>query len=193
MGFSGCGKEEAARAPDSEAPAAGVASQLPPEDVTSKPGDSLIKEPGQDFPVEGLYLSPFFDDEGRQTELTVKPGQQFKVNIFAETVEPYTTVAFQCRVMLPEGVRVLGTDEFEQKNISTGNYAVNYMMQYDCHPVGRFRVVTYLCVAEPGFKGGEVRVLEGILGSGISFIGFVSCELVELRATGGVATLKASK
>jgi hypothetical protein len=163
---------------------------LPPADVTATPGDAVIADPGQEFPVEGLFLNPYFDEAGTKTELAVAPGAQFKLYIFAETIEPYSTNAIQYRITLPDGVQILGTDEFEHKSVSTGVPTTNYMLAYDCQPPGRFRLVTYLCQATPEFKGGEVQVLDGLLASGISFVGFVSCEFVELRAAGGTATLR---
>jgi hypothetical protein len=187
----GCGGKDA---PDEQAAGgqdapASAHSQLPPADVTSKPGDPMIGDDTQQYPVEGLFLSPYFDEEGTKTDLAVAPNSQFRVYIFAETTDPYSTNAIQYRVDFPDGVQVLGTDEFEHKSVSMGGYGENYMLAYDCQPAGRFRVVTYLCSAGPGFKGGEIRMQDGLPASGIAFLGFVSCEFVELRATGGVATL----
>lgn len=190
LGLVGCGDKEQAPAEQAgnSAPPT-VSGQLPPADVTSKPGDAMISDSGQAFPVEGLYLNPYFDDAGTRTELAVKPGEPFRVHIFGETVEPYSTNAIQYRIVLPEGIDVMGTNEFEHKSVSTGDPRVNYMLAYDCQPAGRLRLVTYICNATPEFKGGEIQVQEGLPATGINFIGFVSCEFVELRATGGSATL----
>lgn len=185
----GCGEDKAPAEQATSDAAPSVTSQLPPADVTAKPGDAMIQEPGQAFPVEGLYLNPYFDDAGTQTELAVRPNEPFQVHVFGETVEPYSTNAIQYRVSLPAGIQIMGTREFEHKSVSTGDPTVNYMQAYDCQPAGRFRLVTYICNATPEFKGGEIQVLEGLPATGINFIGFVSCEFVELRATGGSATL----
>lgn len=191
----GCGKKEATQeqasassenAPGTDAPAAG---QLPSSDITSKPGESMIESSGEELPVEGLYLNPYFDDAGAVTELAVKADEPFRVNVFAETIEPYSTNAIQYRLSFPDGIEIMGTNEFEHKSVSTGDPKVNYMLAYDCQPAGRFRLVTYILRATQEFKGGEIKVLDGLPANGINFIGFVSCEFVEMRATGGSATL----
>ncbi len=191
IGAVGCGEKESTgdQAAVAQDAAPSVSSQLPPSDVTDKPGESMIEESGQQFPVEGLYLNPYFDDAGTQTELAVKPDEPFRVHIFAETVEPYSTNAIQYRISFPAGIEVMGNSEFEHKSVSTGDPAVNYMLAYDCQPAGRFRTVTYILRATQEFAGGEIQVLEGLPANGINFIGFVSCEFVEMRATGGSATL----
>lgn len=149
----------------------------------------MIEPSGQAFPVDGLFLNPYFDEAGTQTELAVKPGETFRLHVFAETVEPYKTNAIQCRIVLPEGVEILGASEFEHKSVSAGDPEENYMLAYACQPAGRFRLVTYICSATPDFKGGEIRILDGTPASGIAFIGFVSCEFTEMRASGGTATV----
>jgi len=193
IGAGGCAKKEApqeqASTSSESAGDASASGQLPPSDVTAQPGESMIESPGEEFPVEGLYLNPFFDDAGTQTELAVSPGQQFRVHIFAETIEPYSTSAVQYRLSLPEGVGIAGVSEFEHKSVSTGDPMVNYMLAYDCQPAGRFRLVTYILNATQDFKGGEIKVLEGLPANGINFIGFVSCEYVEMRASGGTAAV----
>ncbi len=189
----GCEKKEAAQehlsADVSGEAAPGIAGQLPPSDVTAKPGEAMIDEPGQEFPVEGLYLNPYFDDAGTQTELAVAPDVPFSVNVFGETAEPYSTNAIQYRIVFPDGIEVMGVKEFEHKSVSTGDPKVNYMLAYDCQPPGRYRLVTYVCRATKEFKGGEVELLDGLAANGINFIGFVSCDFTEMRATGGTATL----
>lgn len=189
LGVAGCGGEKApaGQAADSSPPS--VSSQLPPADVTAQPGDAMIEAPAQAYPVEGLYLNPYVDDAGTKTELAVKPGEPFSLHIFGETIEPYSTNAIQYRIALPDGIDILGSKEFEHKSVSAGDPTVNYMQAYTCQPPGRFRLMTYICNATPEFKGGEVRVLDGLPPSGLNFVGFVSCEFVELRATGGSVTL----
>jgi hypothetical protein len=187
----GCGKEEAREDAASGGGQPPISSQLPPADVTSKPGDAAVTESAQAVPVEGLFLNPYFDDAGTVTESAVKPGATFTVHVFGEVAEPNSTNAIQYRIEFPAGVEVVATNEFEHKSVSTGDPRVNYMLAYDCQPAGRFRLVTYVCQTTPEFTGGEIKVLEGLPATGINFIGFVSCEFVEMRATGGTATLTA--
>jgi hypothetical protein len=191
LGAAGCGEKKAAdeQASVSQESAPSVSSQLPPADVTAKTGESMIEPSGQEFPVEGLFLNPYFDEAGTQTELAVKPDEPFRFYIFAETVEPYSTNAVQYRLSLPAGIEIMGNSEFEHKSVSTGDPKVSYMLAYDCQPAGRFRLVTYICRATQEFKGGEIEVLAALPANGIDFIGFVSCEFVEMRAAGGKATL----
>ena len=190
IGLVGCGKDKSPgeKAPADEAPA--IASQLPPADVTSKKGDAQIEPSVEQYPVAGLFLNPYFDEAGKKTELAVKAGEQFKFYVFGETVEPYSTNAIQYRLSLPAGVDMMGASEFQAKTVSAGDPMINYMLAYDCQPPGRFRLVTYVCYATPAFKGGEIRVLEGLPVNGLDFVGFVSCDFVEVRCTGGAATLR---
>ncbi|HEX5133609.1 MAG TPA: hypothetical protein VFX92_14135 [Candidatus Krumholzibacteria bacterium] len=192
LGVAGCGKGQSGDSADGQTgseSAPSVSSQLPPADVTAKPGDAVVAAPGEEFPVDGLYLNPYFDEAGTQTEMAVAPNAQFKFYVFAETAEPYSTNGTQYRLSLPEGIQILGTDEFEHRSVSTGTPTVNYMQAYECQPPSRFRLVTYICTTTPDFKGGEIQVLDGLPATGINFIGFTSCDFVEMRAAGGSATL----
>ena len=141
-------------------------------------------------PVDGLALNPYFDEAGTQTDIAVAPGEQFKVYIMAQTVEPYPTGSAQLRLQLPPGVNVLYTVETDHKLSSLGRYDFNYMIAYDCTPPGRFVVVSYVLQADADFKGGKVEVLPGFLSDNATFLGFATCEFIEVRASGGTATIK---
>jgi hypothetical protein len=191
---AGCGESktggettEETRSTPSDRPAA---SQLPPAEVTQTPGRELIQESPLGIPVDGLFLNVYFDEAGTQREHAVSAGETFSMGVFAETIDPYTTNCVQYRLDLPPGIRIAGTSEFAEKSISMGNVQENYLLAYRCQPAGKFRVVEYLCVAEPGFRGGEVQVLAGVPGKGTPFLGFVTCEYNHAAATGGTAILK---
>jgi hypothetical protein len=141
-------------------------------------------------PIDGLSLDPYFDEAGTKTEIAIAPGEQFKLYIMAHTVEPYPTGSAQLRVQLPPGINVLYTVETDHKLSSLGKYDFNYMVAYDCTPPGRFVVVSYVMQADKDFKGGKVEVLPGFLSDNATFLGFATCEFMEVRAKGGTATIK---
>lgn len=93
-------------------------------------------------------------------------------------------------MQLPPGLSVLYTVEIPSKLASFGNYDINYMCAYACQPPGRFVVVTYVCQPAADFKGGEVQVAPGFLSDTVTFLGFTTCEFVEVRATGATATVR---
>jgi hypothetical protein len=194
LGVAGCGEKKTGEEPAAttaqetqEAPSA--ASQLPPADVTAKPGTEVGTEPVT-MPLAGLYIRPFFDAKGTVTELSVAVGGKFSVGVWAETVAPYQTNAAQYRLELPAGVRVTSTQELAAKSVSMGNYATNFQIAYDCQPSGRFLIVEYLCVADPEFKGGEVKVNPGFDAQGSPYLGFSTCDFVLAPSEGGSAMLK---
>ena len=44
--------------------------------------------------------------------------------------------------------------------------------------------------AADDFQGGEIKVLPGFLADNATFLGFATCEFIEVRAAGATATLK---
>ena len=194
LGLGGCGKkgsqtgDQASNQGTSESKGPG---EMPSPDVTRGQGTEAAPMTNEsEIPIEGLFLLPFFDEAGTQPEITVKPGEQFKLYIIAETVDPYPTGGVQLRLQLPPGLNVLYTVEFAQKLASLGSYDYSYMCSYACQQPGRFVVVSYMCQAAADFKGGQVEVLPGFLADNASFLGFTTCEFIEVRATGGTATIR---
>ena len=187
---SGCSKksgteEQANTQGESQSPA-----QMMP-DTTH--GDSHEVIPSSDVPetpIEGLFLNPFFDEAGTRTETSVARGEQFKLYIMAQTVEPYQVLSAQLRLEMPPGINVLYVVETPKKLSSLGNVDFNYMVAFDCTPPGRFVVVSYVCQAAEDFQGGEIKVLPGFLADNATFLGFSTCDFIEVRAAGGTATLK---
>lgn len=167
-----------------------AAGQLPPSDVTSTPGDQIAVEPVTSMPLEGVFITPYFDQDGTVTELAVAVGATFSVGVWAETAEPYTTNAAQFSLDFPAGVRVVSANEFAAKTASMGNYLENYQIAYPCQPSGRFRLVEYFCIIDPEFKGGEVKVEPGYDAHGTPYLGFSTCDYQLGPAAAGSATLK---
>ncbi len=194
FGVVGCGgekSEESVATTDSATHQnTSAAGQLPPTDVTSKPGSEIATEPVTSMPLDGLFIKPYFDAEGKVTELSVSPGDKFSIGVWAETAPPYTMNAAQYRLELPPGVRVTSLSELAAKSVSMGNYAENFQIAYDCQPSGKYRIVEYFCVAEPGFVGGEVKVLNGTDAQGSPFVGFSTCDYQLAPAAVGTAILK---
>ncbi|HEX6790400.1 MAG TPA: hypothetical protein VF247_03740 [Candidatus Krumholzibacteria bacterium] len=185
---SGCAKKESGQAAGDDK-AKGAAGMMP--DTTAAESHEVI--PNTDVPetpVEGLTLNPYFDEAGTQSEISVGRGEQFKLYIMAQTVDPYETLSAQLRLEMPPGINVLYTVETPKKLSSLGKYDFNYMVAFDCTPPGRFVVVSYVCQTDQEFKGGVIHVLPGFLADNASFLGFATCEFNEVRAAGGEATLR---
>ncbi len=193
FGVAGCGGEKSgetsARAEQATEDRS-AAEQLPPADVTAKPGSEIATEPVT-MPLEGLFIKPYLDDAGALTERTVAVGEPFTIAVWAETAAPYRTNAAQYSMQVPVGVRVTSFNELAAKSISMGSYAESYQVAYDCQPSGRFRLVQYVCVADPEFQGGEVKVTAGLSQQGNAYIGFSTCDDYSLAPSeGGSAMLK---
>jgi hypothetical protein len=186
LGLCGCSKKDAANQTSSTE----NQGMMPKVDSTSTSVEAVPMSDVPETPIEGLSMDPFFDEAGTQSEIAVKPGEQFKLYIMGHTVEPYPTGSAQLRLQLPPGISVIYTVESEHKISSLGRHDFNYMVSYDCTPPGRFVVVSYVLQADPDFKGGKVEVLPGFLADNATFLGFATCEFVEVRATGGTATIK---
>jgi hypothetical protein len=193
FGVAGCGGEkkgETSAAAEQATESKSAAGQLPPADVTAKPGAEIATE-AVTTALEGLFIKPYFDDAGTVAERSVAVGESFTIGVWAETAAPYRTNAAQFSMQLPLGVRVTSMIELEAKSISMGSYAESYQVAYDCQPSGRFWLVRYVCVADPEFQGGEVKVSDGISHQGNPYIGFSTCEDFSLAPSeGGSAVLK---
>lgn len=189
LGVFGCSKKTAQTASTNgtktEAP-----GMMPKVDSTTTSSEAVPMSDVPETPIDGLSLDPYFDEAGTKTEIAIAPGEQFKLYIMAHTVEPYPTGSAQLRVQLPPGINVLYTVETDHKLSSLGKYDFNYMVAYDCTPPGRFVVVSYVMQADKDFKGGKVEVLPGFLSDNATFLGFATCEFMEVRAKGGTATIK---
>lgn len=187
LGICGCSKKETASNEPAKSEAQGM---MPKVDSTTTSSEAVPMNDVPETPVDGLSLDPFFDEAGTKTDIAVKPGEQFKLYIMAHTIEPYPTGSAQLRLQLPPGINVLYTIETDHKLSSLGKYDFNYMVAFDCTPPGRFVVVSYVLQADKDFKGGKVEVLPGFLSDNATFLGFATCEFIEVRASGGTATIK---
>jgi uncharacterized protein YceK len=163
LGVCGCSKK-AAQTASTSGTKTETQGMMPKVDSTTTSSEAVPMSDVPETPIDGLSLAPFFDEAGTKTEIAVAPGEQFKVFVMAHTVE--------------------------HKLSSIGKYDFNYMIAYDCTPPGRFVVVSYVMQADKDFKGGKVEVLPGFLSDNATFLGFATCEFMEVRASGGIATIK---
>ena len=188
VGGMGCGDKKGTQESNASGESGSIATnQIPDSNVTSNPGETL-GENNMSTPMEGVWMRPCFDEAGA-TELAVAVGEEFDILLFADTVEPYSTNAAQFRMDLPPGVTVNGYKETEERSISAGRYDTGFMIAYNCQPAGKFRIMTYHCVAEAGFRGGEIKLAPG-LGGDIPYLGFSTCNYLQTPAHSGTATLK---
>jgi hypothetical protein len=185
----GCSKKDAGTDEAATDTGKSAASMLPDTSGADKT-EAITMSDVPENPIDGLTLNPYFDEAGTRTELTVGRNEQFNLYIMATTVDPYETNSAQLRINMPPGIKVLYTVETAKKLSSLGQYDFNYMVAYDCTPPGRFVVVSYVCQTMDDFQGGEIHVLPGFLADNATFLGFATCEFVEVRAAGGTATLR---
>jgi hypothetical protein len=190
LGAVGCGKKEAGTREAAGTSKSSKATGMMPDTTNAPKQEAVPMNDVPETPVDGLALNPYFDEAGTKSEIAVTKGEQFKLYIMAQTVEPYPTGSAQLRLQMPPGINVLYTVETDHKLSSLGHYDYNYMVAYDCTPPGRFVVVSYVCQADQDFKGGQIEVLPGFLSDNATFLGFATCEFVEVRASGGTATVK---
>jgi len=185
----GCGKktETADDHAATESPTPG--SQLPSADVTSQPGEEMAVQTSPMEALENVFIRPYFDEAGA-TQLAIAPGEMFQVHVFAETVDPCSTNAAQFRLDIPAGVRVIGMTETDQKTVSAGNRESNYMIAFACQMPGKFRIVSFECMAEPDFRGGEFTVAPGLPGGDETYLGFSTCSFSHAPAHGGSITAR---
>lgn len=192
--LSGCSKQNEAADQGAEGDTTSTAQTgqgMMPDVPANTPGtESIPMSDVPETPIEGLSLNPYFDEAGTKTELSVAPGEQFKLYIMATTVDPYEVNSAQLRLQFPPGVTVLYTIEHARKTSSMGQPDFSYMVVFDCTPPGRFVVVSYVLQASQDFQGGEIRVLPGFLADSATFLGFATCGFQEIRAAGGTATVK---
>lgn len=191
LGVFGCAKKEAGTEKQaSTATESGKATDMMPDTTNAEKSEAVPMSDVPQTPVPGLSLNPYFDEAGTKTDITVSKGEQFKLYIMAQTIDPYATGSAELRIQLPPGINVIYTVESEHKQSSLGRYDYNYMVTYDCTPPGRFILVSYVCQADQDFKGGQVEVLPGFLSDNATFLGFATCEFIEVRSSGGTATIK---
>lgn len=196
LSLLGCDKKESGQRSDAAADSAAQAvaepapGMMPPADVVSRPGSEAVPPPTQPPAVEGVFVNVYFDEAGTKSEIALQPGEHFSINVFAETIEPYRVNGTCFRLQVPPGVRVLGTAESPERRLTFGSWDFCYMITYECKPPGRHLAVAYLCMIEPGCRGGKVEVLPGFMAEERSFLGFSTCDdFKELWATGGNATI----
>jgi len=189
LGICGCSKKEGEQG-STETKSEEATGMMPRVDSTQTSTEAVPMSDAPEAPIEGLSLDPYFDEAGTRTEISVAPNEQFKLYVMAQTVEPYPTGSAQLRVQMPPGINVVYTIETDKKMSSLGKYDYSYMVVYECTPPGRFVVVAYVCQATADFQGGEIQVEPGFLNDNSTFLGFATCEFIEVRASGGKATVK---
>lgn len=160
-----------------------VATQTP----ESRPG--IPDEGGSGYESAAkAVLRPAFDKEGTQTSKDVKPGEMFDLYIVAEFDDAFAMTGAEYKLVLPEGITVLGASYMDSVNVTLGKHETDVMMAFHCVSGPRDWLAKYLCMAEDSFKGGTVETLPG---ENLNFIGFVMCDHLrtEIRAAGGTAEI----
>lgn len=134
-------------------------------------------------------LRPCFDMAGAQTSKTVAPDEQFNLFVVAEFSDLYSMSAAEYKLVLPEGIVVLGTAHTDSTIITLGKYDEDFMIAFRCLTGPRHWIAKYVCKIDDGFTGGTVEIVQG---QNLNFLGFVTCDAskTEIRAHGGKAELR---
>lgn len=134
-------------------------------------------------------LRPYFDEQGTRTEITIAPGEYFDLYVFAEYSEYYPMSAAEYRLVLPAEVSVMGSANNDTTIAAVGKYDQDFGIAFPCMSEPKWWVVKYTCKAHEEFNGGTIEVTRG---TGLDFIGFVTCDATRtmIRAKGGTAVLK---
>lgn len=178
--FVGCGEKQ-----NQETPTRG--RRVSPPNATPIP---RLSEGPSVSPIEGVTIEPAFDEAGEVSELAVAPGEMFAIYVVGFNRHEPTTAA-QYRMVLPEGVRVLGEEHMARKRVTLGKWDGNFMIAYNCIDAEKpFWISRYNCLAEESFSGGTVETAIGVPREGKAFLGFSTCEHREMAASGGTAQLK---
>lgn len=140
--------------------------------------------------IEGVSITPYFDEAGEVEELAVAPGEMFTIYVIGVNKHEPTTAA-QYRLVLPDGIRVLGEEQMPERRLTLGEWGSNFMIAYNCKESEEpFWICRYTCVAEEEFAGGRVETAIGVPAEAPAFIGFSTCEHREMAASRGSAQLK---
>ena len=182
--LGGCGGDDApsweaevARTPD-QAPAGESKSRIPEE---AEPPES----------AKNVFIKLYFDEEGTRTEFAAAPGETFTLYVFAEYPEPYHISAAEYRLEIPNGIKVDREEKFGDRCLTMGSYKNDFSIAWECREPGKFYMMKYVCIVEPGFTGGIIKLAPGVNPHGDEYLGFVSCqpETGKLPATPGNVTI----
>lgn len=141
--------------------------------------------------LEGFEINPFFDEGGSTSELAVSPGERFSFFVFMQYEEPFHVAAIEYRIDLPTGVKIQSESKFNANALSVGDPLTDYALAFGCMAPGKYLVMTYTCLAEAEFVGGEIKMTPGLNQQSTLFLGMATCKPDEIKipAKGGVAVL----
>ncbi len=170
------------------------------EETVAETTDAVVEEtpePQQGIPDQSVsgyesaakgVLRPAFDKEGKQTSKEVTPGEMFDIYVIAEFDDAFSMSGAEYKLVIPDGITVLGASYMDSVNVTLGKYETDVMMAFRCVGGPGSWLAKYLCKAEDNFRGGTVETLPG---DNLDFRGFVMCDHMrtEIRAAGGTAEI----
>jgi hypothetical protein len=163
--------------------------------TTTSEAKSPSQEPRQmipdksEQPIVLAAIKPYFDEAGMVTEKTISPGDNFELFVFAEYKETNLMSAAEYKLILPEGISILGSVETDSSALQSGKVLTDYAIAFRCTPGPKVFLVKYNCLAGPDFSGGVIQTAEG---DGSHFIGLADCNTTPMQheADKGQAVLK---
>ena len=138
--------------------------------------------------VDGRIL-PYFDEKGTVSSKELGPNEYFDLWVFAEFNKLYPINAGEYKLVLPEGVSILGSVQSDSTILSLGKWEEDFMISFKCMGGPSQWLVKYQCKTHEDYKGGTVQTIKG---QNMNFIGFTLCDasFTMVRARGGKAEMK---
>jgi len=139
--------------------------------------------------LANAVIRPYFDEKGTVTELAVAPGEQFDLWVFAEFKTTHPMSAAEYKLIVPEGVTIVGSSNTENVRITMGKWHTDFSIAFSCMEGPKHWLVKYICIAEDNFAGGPVRITKGHVQD---YLGFTMCDAAKtmIRAKPDNAVLR---
>jgi hypothetical protein len=136
------------------------------------------------------HIRPYFDAEATQTEKAVSAGEYFDLYVIAEYNELYPMSAAEYKLVLPEGVVVMGMVQTDSTILTLGKWDNDFMIAFRCTSGPKAMLVKYQCKAEDDFTGGTIETVKGM---DLNFLGFTLCDEIKTMVKGKGGTAEISK
>ena len=162
------------------------------ENATQTDEQAVQMIPDEEFSefekLANAFIKPYFDENGTQSEKTVKPGDRFDIYVMAEFSTQYSMSAAEYKLNIPEGITVMGSTNSDSTILNLGKYDRDFSIVFRCVSGPWMWLVKYQCFVEDGFKGGVVETEKG---ADLNFLGFTMCDVQKtmIKAKPGKAVL----
>ena len=168
----------------------GALQQARKSSQQKKPVQMIPDEEFTEFErIAQAFIRPYFDANATVSERTVKAGEPFELYVVGEYNPLYPMSAAEYRLVLPEGMSVMGAANSDSTILTLGKHDDDFMIAFRCSPGPKLWLVKYTCLAAAGTSGGTVSIERG---RGQNYLGFTMCDeqRTMIKAKPGTAQLK---